>query len=125
MEEDEDSEDKTDHHAPQPPPTPQEGLPPPQPPPGPPHVEAEDHNFDMVEPPEPVVLEPPDVELPPGHPPPSALEALLAGGAANFQQMLDISPDADDEAMVELAIALSLQVSGCIFVVRVCVSGLM
>jgi hypothetical protein len=37
---------------------------------------------------------------------------LLAGGAANFHQMLDMShaDDADDEAMVELAIALSLQV---------------
>ena len=43
----------------------------------------------------------------------SALEALLAGGAANFHQMLDMShaDDADDEAMVELAIALSLQAS--------------
>ena len=35
------------------------------------------------------------------------LEALL--GAGNFPQLLDIPPDADDEAMVELAIALSLQ----------------
>ncbi|KAL0119215.1 hypothetical protein PUN28_009656 [Cardiocondyla obscurior] len=35
------------------------------------------------------------------------LEALL--GAANFPQLLDMPPDADDETMVELAIALSLQ----------------
>ncbi|XP_014478762.1 PREDICTED: protein purity of essence isoform X5 [Dinoponera quadriceps] len=35
------------------------------------------------------------------------LEALL--GAGNFPQLLDVPPDADDEAMVELAIALSLQ----------------
>lgn len=36
------------------------------------------------------------------------LEALL-GGAAGFPPLLDIPPDADDETMVELAIALSLQ----------------
>eukprot|EP00058_Branchiostoma_floridae_P006338 XP_002591826.1 hypothetical protein BRAFLDRAFT_125324 [Branchiostoma floridae] len=36
------------------------------------------------------------------------LEALLADGA-EFPAMLDIPPDADDETMVELAIALSLQ----------------
>ncbi|KAF5286898.1 hypothetical protein FQA39_LY00431 [Lamprigera yunnana] len=36
------------------------------------------------------------------------LEALL-GGAAGFPPILDIPPDADDETMVELAIALSLQ----------------
>ncbi|XP_018357502.1 PREDICTED: E3 ubiquitin-protein ligase UBR4 isoform X6 [Trachymyrmex cornetzi] len=35
------------------------------------------------------------------------LEALL--GAGNFPQLLDMPPDADDETMVELAIALSLQ----------------
>lgn len=39
---------------------------------------------------------------------PSPLEALLAG-AEGFPPMLDIPPDADDETMVELAIALSLQ----------------
>lgn len=39
---------------------------------------------------------------------PSSLEALLAG-AEGFPPMLDIPPDADDETMVELAIALSLQ----------------
>lgn len=39
---------------------------------------------------------------------PTALEALLAG-AESFPPMLDIPPDADDETMVELAIALSLQ----------------
>ena len=38
----------------------------------------------------------------------SALEALLSG-ASNFPGMLDLPPDADDETMVELAIALSLQ----------------
>lgn len=36
------------------------------------------------------------------------LEALL-GSAAGFPPLLDIPPDADDETMVELAIALSLQ----------------
>ncbi|CAH1119052.1 unnamed protein product [Phaedon cochleariae] len=36
------------------------------------------------------------------------LEALLGGGMG-FPPLLDIPPDADDEAMVELAIALSLQ----------------
>lgn len=39
---------------------------------------------------------------------PSPLEALLAG-EEGFPPMLDIPPDADDETMVELAIALSLQ----------------
>ncbi len=39
---------------------------------------------------------------------PSPLEALLAG-AEGFPPMLEIPPDADDETMVELAIALSLQ----------------
>ena len=38
----------------------------------------------------------------------NALEALLAGGAGNLQALLNI-PDADDETMVQLAIALSLQ----------------
>ncbi|XP_072386468.1 E3 ubiquitin-protein ligase UBR4 [Diabrotica undecimpunctata] len=38
----------------------------------------------------------------------NALEALLGGGVG-FPPLLDIPPDADDEAMVELAIALSLQ----------------
>ncbi|RZB39229.1 zf-UBR domain containing protein [Asbolus verrucosus] len=38
----------------------------------------------------------------------NALEALL-GGAGGYQPLLDIPPDADDETMVELAIALSLQ----------------
>ncbi|XP_008200345.2 E3 ubiquitin-protein ligase UBR4 isoform X1 [Tribolium castaneum] len=37
----------------------------------------------------------------------NALEALLGG--ASYQPLLDIPPDADDETMVELAIALSLQ----------------
>lgn len=38
----------------------------------------------------------------------NALEALL-DGAGGYQPLLDIPPDADDETMVELAIALSLQ----------------
>jgi len=38
----------------------------------------------------------------------NALEALLVGGAGNLQALLNI-PDADDETMVQLAIALSLQ----------------
>lgn len=38
------------------------------------------------------------------------IEALL-GAPGAFPPMLDIPPDADDETMVELAIALSLQVS--------------
>lgn len=39
----------------------------------------------------------------------NALEALLAdGGGGNLQALLNL-PDADDEAMVQLAIALSLQ----------------
>jgi hypothetical protein len=39
------------------------------------------------------------------------VEALLSGvgGGGGFPPMLDIPPDADDETMVELAIALSLQ----------------
>ena len=43
-----------------------------------------------------------------GPPQPSPLEALLSG-QGNLPAMLDIPPDADDETMVELAIALSLQ----------------
>ena len=39
---------------------------------------------------------------------PLGLEELLSGGV-NFPPMVDIPPDADDETMVELAIALSLQ----------------
>jgi len=42
----------------------------------------------------------------------NALEALLAGGAGNLQALLNI-PDADDETMVQLAIALSLQDQVC------------
>lgn len=40
--------------------------------------------------------------------PARALEALLRG-QGSFHGILDIPPDADDETMVELAIALSLQ----------------
>ena len=50
-----------------------------------------------------MVLEPPD---PPGARLP--LEQLLQAGG-NFPPVVDIPPDADDETMVELAIALSLQ----------------
>ena len=49
-----------------------------------------------------MVLEPPEQGS--GHP----LEALLQRGG-NFNPVVDIPPDADDETMVELAIALSLQ----------------
>ena len=52
---------------------------------------------------EPMVLEPPDpsgARLP--------LEQLLQAGGG-FPPVVDIPPDADDETMVELAIALSLQ----------------
>lgn len=52
-----------------------------------------------------MVLDPPEGN---SHAQPSPLEALLAG-QVNFPAMLDIPPDADDETMVELAIALSLQ----------------
>ena len=57
-----------------------------------------------------MVLEPPEAGEG-GAPPPnrSPLQALLAAGGGNFPPMLDIPPDADDETMVELAIALSLQ----------------
>jgi hypothetical protein len=51
---------------------------------------------------EPMVLEPSEPGQ--GHP----LQALLQRGA-NFNPVVDIPPDADDETMVELAIALSLQ----------------
>lgn len=40
------------------------------------------------------------------------MDALLGGvngGVSGFAPMLDIPPDADDETMVEFAIALSLQ----------------
>ncbi|KAL4218587.1 perineurial glial growth [Mactra antiquata] len=50
---------------------------------------------------EPMVLEPSEGG---GHP----LEALLQRGG-DFNPVVDIPPDADDETMVELAIALSLQ----------------
>jgi len=45
------------------------------------------------------------------------VEALLGGplAGANFPPLLDIPPDADDETMVELAIALSLQVRANVF----------
>lgn len=68
-----------------------------------------DNVFLFQEPPEAMVLEPPEAHAPHGAgsvPQPSALEALL--GQGNFPAMF-IPPDADDETMVELAIALSLQ----------------
>lgn len=43
------------------------------------------------------------------------IEALL-GAPGAFPPLLDIPPDADDETMVELAIALSLQVSTSVVV---------
>ncbi|KAM8927577.1 E3 ubiquitin-protein ligase UBR4 isoform 2-T2 [Pelodytes ibericus] len=65
-----------------------------------------DHgDFEMVVRSESMVLESAD-SVNNGNP--SPLEALLAG-AEGFPPMLDIPPDADDETMVELAIALSLQ----------------
>jgi hypothetical protein len=45
------------------------------------------------------------------------IEALL-GAPGAFPPLLDIPPDADDETMVELAIALSLQVRKLIAIVR-------
>lgn len=39
-----------------------------------------------------------------------ALGGALGNVPAGFAPLLDIPPDADDETMVELAIALSLQV---------------
>ena len=42
------------------------------------------------------------------NPLPSGLDALWSG-ERNFPPIVDIPPDADDETMVELAIALSLQ----------------
>lgn len=51
-----------------------------------------------------MVLEPPEGGLSGAQ----SLEAILSG-SGNFPPVLDIPPDADDEAMVELAIALSLQ----------------
>ncbi|WAR30664.1 UBR4-like protein [Mya arenaria] len=64
--------------------------------------EEEDMDIEIVESNDPMVLEPSDADE--GHP----LEALLQRGA-NFNPVVDIPPDADDETMVELAIALSLQ----------------
>ncbi|CAH0559665.1 unnamed protein product [Brassicogethes aeneus] len=53
----------------------------------------------------------PDVAENPHHHNMNPLEALLGGGGGGggFPPILDMPPDADDEAMVELAIALSLQ----------------
>lgn len=52
------------------------------------------------------------------------IEALL-GAPGAFPPLLDIPPDADDETMVELAIALSLQVSTRIMIIanRIAVAG--
>ncbi|XP_033099816.1 E3 ubiquitin-protein ligase UBR4-like [Anneissia japonica] len=71
--------------------------------------EPEESGFEIVDQ-EPMVLEPGEI--------PGAvganhlnLEALL-GGRGSLAPMLDLPPDADDEAMMELAIALSLQEQG-------------
>ncbi|KAL3872340.1 hypothetical protein ACJMK2_040271 [Sinanodonta woodiana] len=59
--------------------------------------------YEIVENNEPIVIEPSESRR--SHIP---LEVLLGSGG-NFPAMMDIPPDADDETMVELAIALSLQ----------------
>ena len=59
----------------------------------------------LKEPPEAMILEPPEANA--AGQQQSPLEALLSGHG-NFPAMF-IPPDADDETMVELAIALSLQ----------------
>ena len=63
-----------------------------------------DEAFEVVEQHEPMDIE----DAVSRHGRPIGLEELLSGGV-NFPPMVDIPPDADDEAMVELAIALSLQ----------------
>ncbi|KAI0242917.1 E3 ubiquitin-protein ligase UBR4 [Lamellibrachia satsuma] len=98
VEEDEDEDKQLPTR--QPPPTPQEDIPQQA------DDSSEDSHYQIVEPPEPMVLVPPDVLA--QSPQVNALEALLEG-SSNFHAMLDMPPDADDERMVELAIALSLQ----------------
>ncbi|XP_052093919.1 E3 ubiquitin-protein ligase UBR4-like [Mytilus californianus] len=70
--------------------------------PTPPTEQEGDEAFEVVEQHEPMEIE----QSMPGRP--IGLEELLSGGV-NFPPMVDIPPDADDETMVELAIALSLQ----------------
>lgn len=70
----------------------------------PPRQESDLYDIDAVE---SISLLGANNENPPNNEVPVNVEALL--GAGNFPQLIDIPPDADDEAMVELAIALSLQ----------------
>ncbi|XP_052222057.1 E3 ubiquitin-protein ligase UBR4-like isoform X2 [Dreissena polymorpha] len=65
--------------------------------------EEEDMDMEIVESSDPLVMEPSNGED--SHP----LQALLQRAAGSFNPVVDIPPDADDETMVELAIALSLQ----------------
>lgn len=73
--------------------------------------EAEPSHYE--EPVEPIVLLAPDPGAVGGGGVPVNMDALLGSiNAGGFPPMLDIPPDADDETMVELAIALSLQDEG-------------
>ncbi|XP_077863344.1 E3 ubiquitin-protein ligase UBR4-like, partial [Saccoglossus kowalevskii] len=71
-------------------------------------VQDSDSQFEVVEQHVPMEMESSEPGHVSGNPNPSSLEALLGSGGG-FPPMLDIPPDADDETMVELAIALSLQ----------------
>nr|KAG5693182.1 hypothetical protein BaRGS_014072 [Batillaria attramentaria] len=64
--------------------------------------------YEVVENVEPMVLELGGEAGAQANPLPAGLEGLW-GGERNFPPIVDIPPDADDETMVELAIALSLQ----------------
>lgn len=73
-------------------------------------------SYEVIEPVEPMVLEPGEADPEPDVPANGAVgsqlnfESLLGSGrVGGFAPMLDIPPEADDEAMMELAIALSLQ----------------
>ena len=66
-----------------------------------------------------MVLEPPDAGGGAGAQQQSPLEALLQG-QGNFPAMF-IPPDADDETMVELAIALSLQDQVFVCFLHICI----
>ncbi|XP_022084216.1 E3 ubiquitin-protein ligase UBR4-like isoform X1 [Acanthaster planci] len=66
-------------------------------------------SYEVVEQAEPMVLEPAEGNVAAQGVNQLPLEALLGGRSGGFAPMLDIPPDADDEAMMELAIALSLQ----------------
>ncbi|XP_033643062.1 E3 ubiquitin-protein ligase UBR4-like [Asterias rubens] len=71
-------------------------------------VSQDEPSYEVVEQAEPMVLEPAEGGVAASGVNQLPLEALL-GGRSGFAPMLDIPPDADDEAMMELAIALSLQ----------------